>query len=395
MTSIETSSPRSSVNVHRSNTSRRPYLSLDTPEYSLTDGTDIPAPSVPEIQPTSESPVSSINEQDRKTEREAQKAKPQPGKLTTQHTSSSNGPLSSHPVTPIEKVNGSDRGGFPFNRQPSGSVSSATNYQNGASNRPTTPTASSPLSQRQQNGFRVPGQTMTSPPSTEPNKQELQPAPGQTATSAPQQKTRKRRASFAERFLRFRSLSSLRNPNNSQHSFPRQQTHGSDGQFAEAANTRASAEALGNNTWSGPRGVKRPGSPSIAGLFRSAEPTEVDRPTDGSRPISQSFPRMMRKKSMELLGTARRKSGMWTGGERHTMNDVMREEYERERMRESEMDNETEGGKSSMAQEGGRISKVSTRQSESIREPPPTLPELGGFQEMQGEDMFSRIGKEE
>ena len=100
---------------------------------------------------------------------------------------------------------------------------------------------------------------------------------------------------------------------------------------------------------------------------------------------------MVRKKSMELLGTARRKSGMWSG--RDPMNTMMQEEYERERMRESEMSGETEERKDSMVTDG-RASKVSSHRRDSIKEPPPMLPELESLKEMEGDSMFSSIGKE-
>lgn len=387
-------SPRSSVSIHRSTTSRRPYLSIDPLEFSLTDGTDIPAPPKEPDTPA-DSPISPTEE-----DQEKENSKPA---LSTQGVATSNGPLSSHPVTPIEAPSGSDKDGFPFNRQQSSSVSSgAGNKSNGQAARPgsshlsaarlaspngtpartVTPTTSSPLSQHQYNGLRQPGQTMSPPGGPSQASPSHDPAPAHTT----------RRPSFAQRFLRLRSLSSLRSRNSSYGPTPTQQVHNNDQHFMDSS-SRASAEALGHSNTMPGRGVKRPGSPSIAGLFRSAEQsTNSNGAVDGSRRASQSFPRMVRKKSMELLGSARRKSGMWSG--RDTMNEAMAQEYEQERMRENDMDDSTEGGRDSTTMDG-RESKLSIGGGRPVfREPPPTLPELESFNEMEGESMFSQIGVE-
>ena len=395
-------SPRSSVNIHRSDTSKRPYLSIDPLEYSLTEGTNIPAPPRQPSTPP-ESPVSPIQEH-----YEKEKEKPQTG-LTAQTAATSNGPLSSHPVTPIEAPTGSERGGFPFHQQESSSTKVVTNNASlqsarvgsshsqgtrvatpvGTPARVLTPSSSSPLSQHKHRGFRQSGQVMTPPGSTEFHPQfSTQASQGHDSTL----EKRTRRPSFAERFLRLRSLSSLRGRHSSRGSFPTEHLH-NDSQNFLGSSTYASAEAIGHSQTMPTRGVKRPGSPSIAGLFRSTEqPSTVNGNAEGSQRASQSFPRMVRKKSMELLGTARRKSGMWTG--RDTMNTMMAEEYERERMREAETEDTTEGGRDSTTVDDHE-SKVSLERRESLKEPPPTLPEIQQFKDMESESMFATIGKEE
>ena len=388
--SPESDHRRSSVHVHRSNTSRRPFLSIDPVEFSLTDGTAIPAPKKLDTPP--ESPSSS-NKENLIT-----RAKP-PGltSLSTHVSPTANGPLSSHPVTPIEVPNGSEKG-FPFNRH--GSNSFGSNRMNGQSvqaaptngistpARATTPNTPSPLSQHQHNGLQQPDHMMSPPGSEEYHDQ-----------SALQDKQnplgRSRRPSFAERFLRFRSISSLRGRNASNTSFAQtQHVHNDGSQYADGPPTSNGGYAHGSLD---SRGVKRPGSPSIAGIFRASEQAGNDENLDPGQRGSQSFPRMVRKKSMELLGTARRKSGMWSG--RDTMNAMMAEEYQRERMREQDADGRTEVDsmnprKDSSVDVDGRQSKMSTARRESLKEPPPMLPELSELREMEGESMFANIGKD-
>ena len=384
----EPSSPRSSVNVHRSNTSRRPFLSLDPVEFSLTDGTSIPAPPQ-DVDTRSGSPVSPIREEPR-TNKKA-------NGLNTQVGTSSHGPLSSHPVTPIEAASGSDKASFPLNRQTSNSISSnranghpaGLGSQDGRSTpaRGSTPNTMSPLLHHRHNGL-LQGANSTSP----------EPSGAFHRVDSPPLQTglRSRRPSFAERFLRLRSISSLRSRNSTNAPLAQtQHAHNDGSQFVDGA-SHASAEALGSGSHNA-RGAKRPGSPSIAGLFRSTGPGVNGDVGEAGYRGSQSFPRMVRKKSMEILGTARRKSGMWTGGGGgggggDTINTVMAEEYEREKMRESEVRESEKDAGDSMELEG-RQSKMSMTGRESVKEPPPTLPQIDTFKEMEGESMFSDIGR--
>lgn len=120
---------------------------------------------------------------------------------------------------------------------------------------------------------------------------------------------------------------------------------------------------------------------------------------DGAQP--HTFPRMVRKKSMELLSTARRKSGMF--GRDEMTQSAMDEERAREDARDEYMQ---DSERSSTALDGQRLEEErrqeEARRLEIAREveerrkrsPPPTV-QLNGIAggALDGDDMFKDIGR--
>ena len=315
------------------------------------------------------------------------------------------GPLSSHPVTPIETANGNPEGvlgAFPFTNQDltrSNTNSTAMGKQGGNSRASATgangihhangihPTgndsSSSPLSHHRHNASAMPSSSDT-----------------QQSSSKSSPSNARRRPSFAERFLRLRSLSNIRNSwNGSRASLSGSNQYQQDSSSRAQTplgdpSLRASGEMLsGPHSVAYARGMKRPASPSVEGssVYSSANDGRPSKERAGS----QTFPRMMRKKSMEWLGSARRMSGMFgrdTPGPTHQRNMpgseypdndyAMEEEERRERMREElERDQSVEY----------RRTTETTR--EPPREPPPTIPETEHIIELDGDEMFKNIGR--
>lgn len=368
------------VHVKRSETTRqpgRPILDLDPVQYSLTEGTDIPAPPQ-EVDNKPKPPVLPVLRV--------------PSQQELRPASRHSGPLSSHPVTPID---GNHADGayeaFPFDPEQSIYSNSNRHYRTDTASSAPLPKVlrskasaggDSLLSEHQHNGVRLSPINSMNPPPPPPYRKE-----------APDQESNSRRPSFASRFLKFRTFSSLRSRNSSSTTLNMYDQHGS-----AADSTRQSTDAL-NDT--GPRGRKRPGSP---GLFSNGL-YDQNGPANGNAQGSQSFPRMVRKKSMELFGTARRRSGMF-GGRNDMENSAMEEEAHREHEREadeemedqriSKMDTSTTGRSSRLDMDGADdIERTMSARSESMHEPPPVLPELDEIgKSMEGEDMFRNIGRD-
>lgn len=389
--------PSSYAEVHRSNTSKRPYLALNLNpvRLSLTEGTPIPAPPEEIPTPPKTSPIVEEREE---------------GK-TTSSGQNQRGPLSSHPVTPVETANGSAEGvpgAFPFTKQDfAHSATGSTNrtvdnpysstmapngvrkengVHNGVQHPTSNGTASSPLSQHQRNAS-----TNTAIHDSQ------QPYSNDSSPNAPNSR---RRPSFAERFLRLRSLSNFRNSwNGSKGSLsgqnPQQHANGTGQSRAVTPSgglsRRASGELLsGPHSVAYARGMKRPASPSLEGssVYSSTTGGESRPPKER---VSQTFPRMMRKKSVEWFGTARRKSGFFGREDGPPPTDnigvpdndyAMEEEARRERMRE-ELERE----------QSVDYRRTTDTVRKTPREPPPTIPEGEHLNELNGDEMFKNIGR--
>lgn len=383
------------VHVRRSETTRqRPILDLDPVNVSLTEGTDIPAPpkeldtapEVPEL-PTLRSPT----QEDRVGEK-------------PRSASRSSGPLSSHPVSPIHGGNREPgRSAFPFDQQ-SGALANRSARPGTASSAPLASTHQSkpsaggdittaPNHQDNRHG-PSPAGNMNPPPSKNSSKGDQPPSYQEYQDSAAP------RPSFASRFLRFRSFSSLRSRNASSATL-------ADQLNSTATSARPSTDVLGAT---GPRGQKRPGSPSI---FTSSSMGPRGTTPNGDARGMHSFPRMVRKKSMDLFGSARRRSGMW--GRPGDEQSAMEEEAAREEQRElaekedyngrsgSRMDTMRPTGDRSSTRAGSNtdsamsdVQRTLSGRTDITHSPLPVLPEMDESfgQGLQGESMFDGIGRD-
>ena len=415
------------ASVHRSDTSRRPYLSLSPVNDSLTEGTDIPAPPPPP-------PPEVISETPTAADRE---------KLSA----TVSGPLSSHPVTPNERLGSAESDGrqaYPFpakdgmtngtsqrraskvanealvsaeDNASSNEVDDAPMVSTPTNGRTVDQAHGSPYSQHRHNNH---SSDIMPPPPKPREQQTLIEAVKTSPPDQPLSKHRSRRSSFAERFMRLRSLSSLKGWNNSRSSgLP-------DGNNNASESSLSKHQGLGNSTGttSTARGMKRPASPSPSSIFALNASQNPESMENGAR-NSQSFPRLVRKKSMELLGSARRMSGMWGrtttggmgGGKGDDSNSVEwrngrmtpvtnleADAYADERERERMMDDDSEWNPQNSSESGyggsRRYSSSNTGTGRNSlatkdREPPPMLPDLREEHELDGNALFGHIGKED
>lgn len=209
--------------------------------------------------------------------------------------------------------------------------------------------------------------------------------------SIPQQpaKDTSRRPSFVARFMRLRSSSSFMRSKSALGKFSDSSTSLSTGVVQDGPYTGGSAAP--SFVAGSERGVKRSGSPMVGG--GAAGPGG-----------SHTFPRMMRKKSMELLTTARRKSGMF-GRSDDMAQSAMVEERAREEAREeymkgferpAEEDGQSTEEEEKRLEEQRRIETAQRLEEIRKRSPPPTVQlngQLDGLSSLDGEDMFKNIGR--
>lgn len=389
-------SPSNYASVHRTNTSKRPYLALSPVRFSLTEGTSIPAPPQEIEEEKFPEPSWSVSK--------AKEKAPEPSEPSS-FRNKRRGPLSSHPVTPIEAANGSADGAFPFSPQDVSSHPPASS----SNSRLQTPTSATYHGGHQNGIDSSTANGNSSLPSYPHNPNSAMPETRypqyDRSPQESQQKGTQRRQSFAERFLRFRSLSNFRNSwNGSRGSVSGMDHHphpsNGNGNLTDAKSRKSREMLNGPHSVAYARGMKRPASPSITGSsVYSSQPGQVEPPRQ--RAASQSFPRMVRKKSMDLIGSARRMSGMFgrepqtngrsTPGPRNGMYEpsidgAMEDEMRRERMREEFERAESE--------ERRRLEELERPQTPGT--PPPQLPQVTETEHLSaldGEAMFKDIGR--
>ncbi|KAI9663338.1 MAG: hypothetical protein M1831_002622 [Alyxoria varia] len=362
------------AHVERSNTSKRPFLSLEPLNDSLTEGTSIPPPPAEADLP----PATPSNEKEKVL---------------------SAGPLSSHPVTPSGENAGNVGEGAlsDYSLSEQGSEHPRKNQQSQHSLKEILASDPPPgLNGAGQASANNEGSMSTT---SNQHQHKLNSMAHSPSSDDPPAATKRgsRRASFADRFFR-KPLGSIRGLNGSRTSGFHDISSPINAQNDGAANGQKQYATVngppGTTSTVESRGVKRPASPGGSSLF-----TPVGGPADRG---SQSFPRMVRKKSMELFGSARRMSGMWGKGPDGEMGDdnnrplTMDEIAKREEQRrESLMDGGVGMGEYA-ASEGDRqrMSRDSVRLPHAHREPPPTLPEVKEDDELDGEAMFQNIGRD-
>ncbi len=354
-----------------------PLHSLKPVSYSITERTSAPLASVqqhaeytPPQTPTSEKDTAQV---------------------TFRQSPASNyygGPLSSNPVTPVDsndlpRVVGDSRRGSAF----FGMSRPGTAYQHTYATK----------------GFAQPSvNSISTPPYNNPNARDryyhtngIGISNGNNPTPPPSSK-QPRLPSLARRFLR--SLSSThslsgkyKKPSSTTSSLSQsQQRHDGNGTIyyhIPDSSARGSLREAGRASNSA-RGAKRPASRSSIGPECAlANYAEID-VGGGSSGSGNSFPRMVRKKSMEWFGSAKRKSGIWGGGD-VSVAAVEEEERLREKDRERERARE-EDMEAQMAMEEKR------KRETLMMEPPPVLPELDrGFDggSLGGGQIFEEIGR--
>ena len=360
------------AHVERSNTSKRPFISLEPLNDSLTEGTSIPPPPAE----ADVSPATPSNEKERVR---------------------SAGPLSSHPVTPSGENVGNGEGAlsdYSFIEQESEHPRKTQHRQH---------SLKEILASDPPPGMNGAGKTSTN------NQSSLSPTHNQDHHSnnnnnmahspssdnpPPPTNRGSRRASFADRFFR-KPLGSIRGLNGSRASGLQDISSPTNLDNDGTANGEKKYATVngppGTNSTAESRGVKRPASPGGSSLF-----SPVSGPADRG---NQSFPRMVRKKSMELFGSARRKSGMFGKGDEMgdngkplTMDEMARREEQR---RESLMEDGVGMGEYAASDaDRQRMSRDSVRSPHAYKEPPPTLPEVKEDDELDGEAMFQNIGRD-
>lgn len=397
------------AHVRRSDTkSQRPYIELSPITGNLTDGTNIPPPQPdPEPELPRHKQQNSIPRKQVAAPSLDASQKPQSDVATANAAANSAAgntkqvPLRSHPVTPNKEA--------------------ATNTQKS----PAQAAAANAMAHHQQSGSVNNARPSTSGTEAFPG--------GAPNVQPPEQHAR--RSSFASRFFRFRSLSSLRARNASQSALPQ---HQNESNAAIHAQQDPSRRRKSSDLFNSMRGTKRPASPNPADTLAAGNTSgpgshfatySAGQPSN--RPPS-SFGRMMRKKSQDFFGNSSRRSGMFSrsgpaGSSRDDLaQSAMDEELAREQLRDggdgaanidttqsngrpgsraSRMAESIFGGRDTgrdawstmrsrsrgWSSSGRRSSSLGVRDS-VVREPPPRLPELREFRELEGDDMFKGIG---
>ncbi|KAI9708979.1 MAG: hypothetical protein M1828_002560 [Chrysothrix sp. TS-e1954] len=364
------------VHLQRSDTTKRPYLSIDPVDFSLTEGTSIPAP------PPLPTPASATRYAASRTASSSEK--------DNKDSPSYAGPLSSHPVTPIDNNGEGPSHGFPFGRADTNMSSSLARPQSAGNDLDKTVSQAHAVRQQQPQQPELTHHQHNNVPNG------TTPYTASTASGVSPPSDDQRRSSLASRFMRLRSISSLKrfasgsksNLNSSNTSLSHQPSssnlrHQYMDQDSGYGTTGASVRASGDRL----RGKKRPGSPGLD------NDSDMGPPKAGrSRANSASFPRLMRKKSMEWFGTARRKSGMWAGTEERRPLDISSIDDEPQENGVRSMDKDSRVSESNYGDGASQLGRDSSVMQ--YREPPPTINEFGDFGGyLDGQAMFATIGR--